>query len=185
MLFKLVKYFLICPPKLTWFQLCQTWIPNLASFSILILFTNKWECSYYWHCEKVFSRINCVGGGGEGGEGWQHKSIPRHFLVGYLDSLLKACVSYFVTFFFFFHQMVALQKLWKMVFIWSEKLFSFSRYSIFCIFIFPSFFIVSHCFRAWFKIILKVYGVINFINKNLITHFVWYLEKEKSYEIET
>ena len=31
----------------------------------------------------------------------------------------------------------------------------------------------------------KVYDVINCLNKNLITHFVWYLEKEKRYEIET
>ena len=25
----------------------------------------------------------------------------------------------------------------------------------------------------------------NFLNKNLITYFVWYFEKEKSYDIET
>ena len=31
----------------------------------------------------------------------------------------------------------------------------------------------------------KAYDVINCINKNFITHFVWYLEKEKRYEIET
>ena len=36
--------------------------------------------------------------------------------------------------------MLALQKLWKMFFISSKKLFSFSRYSNFCIFVFPSFF---------------------------------------------
>ena len=40
---------------------------------------------------------------------------------------------------FIFHQMIAFQKLWKMFFISSKKLFSFSRYSIFCIFIFPLF----------------------------------------------
>ena len=38
----------------------------------------------------------------------------------------------------FFHQMIGLQKLWKMFFISSKKLFSFSRYSDFCNF-FPSF----------------------------------------------
>ena len=37
------------------------------------------------------------------------------------------------------NQMLALQKLWKMFFISSKKLFSFSRYSSFCIFVFPSF----------------------------------------------
>ena len=41
---------------------------------------------------------------------------------------------------FIFHQMLALQKLWKVFFISSKKLFLFSRYSIFCIFVFPPFF---------------------------------------------
>ena len=40
----------------------------------------------------------------------------------------KACVHNFL----FFHQMIALEKLWKIVVISSKKLFSFSRYSIFC-----------------------------------------------------
>ena len=40
-----------------------------------------------------------------------------------------------------FHQIFIFhQKLWKMFFISSKKLFSFSKYSNFCIFIFPSFF---------------------------------------------
>ena len=40
---------------------------------------------------------------------------------------------------FIFHQMVALQKLWKKFFISSKKLFSFLRYLNFCIFVFPAF----------------------------------------------
>ena len=44
---------------------------------------------------------------------------------------------------------------------------------------------VSHWLRAWSRINLKVYDVINCLNKNLITNFVWYLEKEKRYDIET
>ena len=48
----------------------------------------------------------------------------------------------------------------------------------------PLFLPISHCFRAWSKINLKVYDVIICRNKNL-THFVWYLEKEKRYDIET
>ena len=83
---------------------------------------------------------------------------------------------------FIFLQIIALQKLWK---ISSKKLFLFLRYSTFCIFGFPSFFPVSHCFRGWFKKNLKVYDVINCLNKNLITHFVWYLEKEIRFDIET
>ena len=41
---------------------------------------------------------------------------------------------------FIFHQMIVLQKLWKMFFISSKKLFSFSTYSHFCIFVFSPFF---------------------------------------------
>ena len=81
--------------------------------------------------------------------------------------------------------MIALQKLWKMFFISSRKLFSFLRYLNFCIFVFPLFFPVSHCYRGWSKKNLKIYDVINCLNKNLITYFVWYLEKEKRCDIET
>ena len=49
---------------------------------------------------------------------------------------LKACVRYFYQF-LFFHQMIALQNLWKMFFIPSEKLSSFSGYSNFCPFSLP------------------------------------------------
>ena len=80
---------------------------------------------------------------------------------------------------FIFHQTIALQKLYKMVFISSKKLFLFSRYLRFCISVFLFFFPASHCFRGCSKIDLKVYDVINCVNKNFITHFVWYLEKEK------
>ena len=54
------------------------------------------------------------------------------------------------------------------------------------IFVFLSSFLpVNHFFRGWSKINLKVCDVINCLNKNLITNFVWYLEKEKSYDIKT
>ena len=87
--------------------------------------------------------------------------------------------------FFIFDQMIVLQKLWTIFFISSKKLFSFSRYLNFCIPSSPLFLPVSHCFRGWSKINLKVYDVINCLNKNLKTHFVWYLKKEKTYGIET
>ena len=77
---------------------------------------------------------------------------------------------------FIFHQMLALQKLWKVFFISSKKLFLFSRYSIFCIFIFR-FFPVSHCFRGWFKKNLK--------SHQWSTYFIWYLDKEKRCDLET
>ena len=85
---------------------------------------------------------------------------------------------------FISHQMVALQKLGKM-FILSKKLFSFLKYSNFCISVFPSFPPVNHCFRGWLNINLKVYDVISSLSKNLITHFVWFLDKEKRYNIQT
>ena len=47
-----------------------------------------------------------------------------------------------------------------------------------------SFFPVSHCCGGWFKKNLKVYDVINSLNKNLLTHFVWYLEKEIRSDID-
>ena len=84
---------------------------------------------------------------------------------------------------FISHQMISFSKLWKMFFISSKKLFSFS--GCFCISVFFSFFPVSHCFRGWFKRILKVYDVIICLNENLITRFVWYLEKEIRCDIET
>ena len=51
---------------------------------------------------------------------------------------LKLVSTIFVKF-LFFHQMIGLQKLWKLLFISSTKLFSCSRYSIFCICVLPSF----------------------------------------------
>ena len=87
--------------------------------------------------------------------------------------------------FLFLHQMIALWKLWKMLFISSKKLFSFLRYSNFCISLFLSFSPCQPCFKRWSKINLKIYDIINCLNKNLITDFVWYHLKEKSYDIET
>ena len=49
----------------------------------------------------------------------------------------------------------------------SKKLFLFLRYVNFCIFVFPSFYPVSHCFRGWSKKNLNIYDVINCLNKNL------------------
>ena len=58
--------------------------------------------------------------------------IPSYFL----NLKLVSTIFYQI---FNFNQMLALQKLWKMLFISSKKLFSFSRYSHFCFSIFPSF----------------------------------------------
>ena len=87
--------------------------------------------------------------------------------------------------FFIFHQLIALQKTMKNVFISSEKLFLFTRYSNFCISVFPSFFLSATAFQVDPRKILKVYDVINCLNKKLITHSVWYLEKKIRSDIET
>ena len=71
----------------------------------------------------------------------------------------------------FYFSPLALQKLWKRLFVSSKKLIWFSRYSFFCIPVLPSF---SFSLESD-----------NCLNKNSITHFVRYPEKEKSYDIET
>ena len=80
-------------------------------------------------------------------------------------------------------QMTALQKL---MFLFHLKSSFHSRDIQFLIFLLsPLFLPVSHCFRGWSKINLIVYDIINILNKMLITHFIWYLEKEKRYDTET
>ena len=66
---------------------------------------------------------------------------------------------------------------WKAYFIPFSEIFVFSSS--------PLFLPVSHWGRGCLKINLKVYDVIKCLNKNLITHFVWYLGKEKRYDIGT
>ena len=61
--------------------------------------------------------------------------LQKNYFIGQF----KACVRYFLSILYFFYQVIALQKLWKIFFISSKKLFLFLRYSIFCIFVFPSF----------------------------------------------
>ena len=103
-------------------------------------------------------------------------------LIFWAKSLKLVSAIFFIKL-LFFHQMIAIQKL---------KIFLFDLRSSFRsrdiqIFVYsssPLFFPVSHCFRSWFKKNIKVYDVIYCLNKNL-THFVWYLEKEISYDIET
>ena len=80
---------------------------------------------------------------------------------------------------FLFNHIIALQKLWKKKTIVLE-IFKFLYFHLP-----PLFFPVSHGVRGCLKINLKVYDVINCLNRYLITHFVWYLGKEKRYDIET
>ena len=106
--------------------------------------------------------------------------MSRYHII-YLYALLKLVPAIFYQI-FIFNQIITLQKLWKMFFIssfrsWDIQIFVFLSALIFL----P----VSHCVRGCLKINLKVYDVINCLNKNLITHCVWYLGKEKRSDIET
>ena len=99
--------------------------------------------------------------------------------------VFKACVRYFFIKFLSFTKWYPFKNY--------EKCFLFHQKSSFRTqdiqsFIFPSsplFFPVSYCLRGWSKKNLKIYDVINCLNKNLITRFVWYLAKEIRYDIET
>ena len=95
---------------------------------------------------------------------------------GLLATTIFKLVSAIFTKFLFLHQIIAFKN--------NEKCFLFhlksSFYSqIFVFLSFPLFLPVSHCFRGWSKINLKVHDIINCVNKNSITHFVWYLENKK------
>ena len=87
---------------------------------------------------------------------------------------------------FIFHQIKAFEKL-KNVFCFILKALFFLeifKYLYLCLL---SFFHVSHCLWGWSKKNVwrhKIY-YINCLNKNLITHFVWYLEKEMKCDMET
>ena len=99
----------------------------------------------------------------------------------YLLNIKSLCLLFLSE--FYFSPNDSPSEIWKLFFISSKKLFSFSRYSNFCTFVFPSFFpFLDHW--GWSKKNSKVYDVINCPNKNLITHFVSYLEKEIRCDIE-
>ena len=112
------------------------------TFSILIL----------WKIFKLYSKI-------------------AQYLNLFKDLLLKLVSAVFIKF-LFFHQIIALQKLWKMLFISSKNLFRSQDIHFFVFLPFPLFLPVGHCFGGWSKINLKVHDIINCLNKNSITHFV-------------
>ena len=113
---------------------------------------------------------------------WNVPTLAFHWTV-VSSSCLKLVSATFYQI-FISHQMIALQKPLKNVFYFILKALLFSRHSVFCISVYSFFLSVSHCFRGWWKINLKDCDDINVLNKNLITHFIWYLEKEKSYDVE-
>ena len=110
--------------------------------------------------------------------------VPNGFLkFPCIMECLKLVPAIFYQF-LFLHQIITFENY--------EKWFLFHLNSSFRsrdiqIFVFPSsplFLSAGRCFRGWSKINLKVYDVINHLNKNLIRDFVWYHQKEKRYDIE-
>ena len=97
----------------------------------------------------------------------------------------EACVLLFFIKFLFFTKWWPFKN-YEKCFLFHLKSSFHSRDIQFFVFLsFPLFLPVGHCFRGWLKINLKVYDVISCLNKNLITHFVWCLEKEIRCDIET
>ena len=95
------------------------------------------------------------------------------------------CVCYFHQFFIFITN-DSLSKTMKNILFHLKSSFRSCDIQFFVFLSFSLFIPVTHCFGGWSKINLKVHDVIiNCLNKNSITHFVWYYEKEKSYDIET
>ena len=95
---------------------------------------------------------------------------------------IKACVCYFLSN-LYFSPNNSPSKTENFFFISYKKLFSSLRYLVFCVFVFPSFFPCQPL--LWSKKNLKIYIISCLINKNLITHFVWYLEKKITCDIES
>ena len=116
-------------------------------------------------------------GRGEGKVPPHQEKVPSKSPALFRIKIFKTCVRYFYQIF------ISDQK--KCFLFHLKSFFPFRYIEIFVIPsspLFPSF---NHCFRGWSKINLKAYDVINCLNKNSIIHFVWYLQKEKRYEIKT
>ena len=89
------------------------------------------------------------------------------------------CSVGIVLYCFFVHQIIALNKLLKMVLIVSKKLFFHSQDIHF--FVFPSFtlFPGSHCKKRWPKMNHKVSKTTDWLNKNWKTHYLISWEGKK------
>ena len=99
--------------------------------------------------------------------------------------VLKACVRYFLSNCCFSPNDSPFKNYEKCFLFHLKSSFRSQDIQIFVFSSSPLFFLVSHCFRGWSKKNLKIYDVINNLNKNLVTHFVWYLEKEMRCDIQT
>ena len=102
-----------------------------------------------------------------------------------VELTFKACICYFLSN-CPFSPNDSSSKTMKNVFLFHLKNSFRSRDIHIFVFSFSTlFFPVSHCLRAWSKKNLKTCDVISCLIKNLITHFVSYLENEIRCNIET
>ena len=91
--------------------------------------------------------------------------LLRSFPV-FSKAAIQACLRCFS----YFHQTIALEKLWEILFISSKKLFLILKIFRFLYSPLPLFSLVISYSRRWLKINLKVSDVINCLNKNWKTH---------------
>ena len=98
---------------------------------------------------------------------------------------LKLVSAIFIKFLFFSPNDSPMKNYEKCFLFYLKSSFRSRDIQFFVFLSFSVFLPVGHCFGGWSKINLKVHDVINCLNKNSITHFVWYPEKEKRYDIET
>ena len=108
------------------------------------------------------------------------KLAQRQFII--VKDLMYLLMLKFVSAIFYqifiSHQMIPFKN-YKKCFLFHLNAFFILEMLKFLYFHLPLFFSLS-------AIALEVvYDVINCLNKNLITHFVWYLKKEKRHDIET
>ena len=112
------------------------------------------------------------------------KSTIKHAFCDLQLGIFKACVCYFLLKFYFWPN-DSPSKTMKNVLFHPKSSFRSRNIHIFVFSSSPLFFTVSHYCRGWSKKNLKVYDIINCLNKNLITHFVWYRKKEIRCDIDT
>ena len=102
--------------------------------------------------------------------------IFKSKIIFLLSHVLKLVSAIFIKF-LFFHQMIPLQKLWKILFLFHEKSSFRSRDNqVFVFLSFPLFLPVGYCFKGWSKINLN--DVINCLNKNSI-HILFDILRKK------
>ena len=109
------------------------------------------------------------------------------FRIGIGTSLrvfFKACVRYFHQIFIFSPNDI-LQKLWKNAFYFIQNaLFVLEIFKFFCFWPSLFFYLLAIALEDDWRQILK-FMTSSVVWIRTLTHFVWYLEKEKRYEIET